>query len=405
MQYIWMICTSLVWIVALSTVTSVQGRATTPGAAAASAPSAAAASLAATTTTEEDEPPAAVAKDATTSSDEPQEEQGVALTFRAMHDKILQGKANGSGAFLAALDQSGGSTPKALASYGLTPEEGNYEVGAESMFDAVHQMRTRIMTSSSFAGDTILGAILFEDTMDRTVNDLPTCQYLWERKGVVPFLKIDKGLKPLEDGIQMLNPIPNLEVLLARGRALGVYGTKARSLIVDPSHPEQIDSLVRQQFELARSVLKAGLVPIVEPEVSIDQESSSKQACEEVLCRALLRELEALRCEAENDDEEDRLHQVLIKITLPEVANQYQDCVDHPCCLRVVALSGGYDQGQAKTKLAENRGIIASFSRALSEGLSHGMTDEEFDACLGTSISAIYEASEAAGDNSVTNTE
>eukprot|EP00536_Pseudo-nitzschia_multiseries_P002696 jgi/Psemu1/294919/fgenesh1_pm.36_\ len=312
----------------------------------------------------------------------------------------IRGKANGSGAFLAALDQSGGSTPKALASYGLTPEEGNYEVGTESMFDAVHQMRTRIMMSPSFTGETILGAILFEDTMDRTVDDLPTCRYLWERKGVVPFLKIDKGLEPLKGSVQMLNPIPDLDALLARARALGVYGTKARSLIVDPHHPEGIDSLVRQQFEVARSVLNAGLVPIVEPEVSIDQESPDKQACEEILCRALVRELEALRLESENDDDEtDRLHQVLIKITPPEVANQYQDCVDHPCCLRVVALSGGYDQNQANDKLAQNRGIIASFSRALSEGLSHGMTDEDFDARLGASISAIYEASEAAGEN------
>jgi len=334
------------------------------------------------------------------------------MTFREMHDKILQGTHKG--AFLAALDQSGGSTPKALASYGLTPELGNYEVGTESMFDAVHAMRTRIMTSPFFTGEKILGAILFEDTMDRTVDGRPTCQYLWDHKDIVPFLKIDKGLEDLpENGsVQMLQPIPNLQTLLERARSVGVYGTKARSLIVNPNHPEQIDALVKQQFELAREVLNAGLIPIIEPEVNIHQETSDKQKCEQILARALVRELEALRLDEDesssddnNDDDDDdddcvarsrlgeRLHKVMIKITLPEVACQYQECVDHPCCLKVVALSGGYNQEEANKKLEKNNGVIASFSRALSEGLSHGMTEDQFNACLATSISRIYDAS------------
>jgi len=339
--------------------------------------------------------------------------------FRAMHAAI-QSDEN-PGAFLAALDQSGGSTPKALAAYGMGPEEGNYEVGTESMFDAVHSMRTRFMTSSCFKGDRILGAILFENTMDRSVEGLPTCEYLWNTKGIVPFLKIDKGLRVMEaidvekggieivegeSSVQILNPIPDLEALLQRAKAKGVYGTKARSLILDPKHPEQIDALVKQQFLLARRVLREGLIPIIEPEVDVTQVSSEKQACEEILCRALLRELDILKEEEslyESDDEiakpdsktllGEALHQVMIKISLPETPNQYQDCVDHPCCLKVVALSGGYDQTEANAKLSLNRGIIASFSRALAEGLSHGMAEDEFESILSESLAKIYEAS------------
>lgn len=329
--------------------------------------------------------------------------------FRAMHSSILARRD--SGAFLAALDQSGGSTPKALAAYGMGPEEGNYEIGTESMFDAVHSMRTRIMTSPCFIGDKILGAILFENTMDRTVNGLPTCEYLWGTKEIVPFLKIDKGLRNLdasdadveivegELSVQVLNPIPDLETLLQRAKSLGVYGTKARSLILNPKHPDHIDALVKQQFEVARSVLREGLIPIIEPEVDVTQDAADKQACEEILCKALLRELEALKDEdslSKADAKtllEDDQHRVMIKISLPEIPNQYQECIDHPCCLQVVALSGGYDQTEASVRLSRSKGIIASFSRALAEGLSHGMTDDEFESCLSQSLSVIHEAS------------
>ena len=298
-----------------------------------------------------------------------------------------------------------------------------YLLASYSMFDAVHKMRTRIMTSPYFTGDKILGAILFEDSMDRTVEGLPTCEYLWQRKGIVPFLKIDKGLQALaavdaEDGngngieiirqgsVQLLNPIPNLEELLQRAKSLGVYGTKARSLILNAQHPDQIDALVQQQFSLARRVLQAGLIPIIEPEVDVNLNATDKQKCEEILCKALLRELDQLLVEDDNDKDDDNdnarhlleqpLHQVMIKITLPEVANQYQDCVNHPCCLKVVALSGGYNQEQANLRLEQNKGVIASFSRALAEGLSHSMTNDEFDACLAKSIAQIYNASASA---------
>jgi fructose-bisphosphate aldolase class I len=300
------------------------------------------------------------------------------------------------------------------------------------MFDAVHSMRTRFMTSSCFNGDRILGAILFEDTMDRTVNSLPTCEYLWKTKGIVPFLKIDKGLRVLEardveqggieivegeSSVQILNPIPDLEALLQRAKSKGVYGTKARSLILNPKHPEHIDALVKQQFLLARRVLREGLIPIIEPEIDVTQESSEKKACEEILCRALLRELDALKeenslyNESSGDDDEnarpdsktilgEALHQVMIKISLPEAPNQYQDCVDHPCCLKVVALSGGYDQTEANAKLSRNQGVVASFSRALAEGLSHGMTEDEFESRLSESLSKIYEASSSSSSSS-----
>ena len=290
------------------------------------------------------------------------------------------------------------------------------------MFDAVHSMRSRIMTSPCFKDDRVLGAILFEDTMDRTVEDIPTCEYLWIMKGIVPFLKIDKGLSNKvakvdsesggieiiegEASVQLLNPIPNLQSLLRRAKAAGVYGTKARSLILDPKHPEQIDALVQQQFEIAREVLKEGLIPIIEPEVDVSQDAADKQACEEILCRALLRELDTLEKEGSlvtKEDSGDSVdaktllgqdnHQVMIKISLPEIPNQYQECVDHPCCLRVVALSGGYNQTEANARLSRNRGIVASFSRALAEGLSHGMTEEEFESKLSESLDRIFEAS------------
>jgi len=343
-----------------------------------------------------------------------------AALFRAMHASVVNKRD--SGAFLAALDQSGGSTPKALQAYGMGPEEGNYEIGTESMFDAVHAMRTRIMTSPCFHGDKVLGAILFEDTMDRMVSGIPTCEYLWKSKGIIPFLKIDKGLRTLEakdvesggieivegeSSVQLLNPIPNLEALLQRAKSLGVYGTKARSLILNPKQPEHIETLVKQQFLLARSVLSEGLIPIIEPEVDITQDAMDKQACEEILCEALLKELDALRdedtlIEGKADCKsllDEANHQVMIKISLPENPNQYQDVVNHPCCLRVVALSGGYDQTEANARLSRNQGIIASFSRALAEGLSHGMTDDEFESILSESLDQIYEASQSSSSS------
>lgn len=280
-----------------------------------------------------------------------------------------------------------------------------------SMFDAVHSMRTRIMTAPCFKADRILGAILFENTMDRSVDGIPTCEYLWSTKGIVPFLKIDKGLRNLEASdidaeikegeasVQVLNPIPELEALLQRAKSRGVYGTKARSLILNPKHPEHIDALVKQQFEVAKIVLREGLVPIIEPEVDVTQDSTDKQACEEILCKAMLRELDALKKEeslSETDAKsllEDDMHRVMIKISLPEKPDQYKECIDHPCCLQVVALSGGYDQTEANARLSCSKGIIASFSRALAEGLSHGMTDGEFESCLSTSLDQIYDAS------------
>lgn len=272
-------------------------------------------------------------------------------------------------------------------------------------------MRTRIVTAPCFNGDKILGAILFEDTMDRTVNGIPTCEYLWSTKGIVPFLKIDKGLRNLEasdtdakitegeQSVQVLNPIPDLETLLQRAKSLGVYGTKARSLILNPKNPEQIDALVKQQFEVAKIVLREGLIPIIEPEVDVTQDAADKQACEEILCKALLRELDALKEEESFSKTDaktllgDDQHRVMIKISLPEIPDQYQECIDHPCCLQVVALSGGYNQTEANARLSGSNGIIASFSRALVEGLFHGMTESEFESCLSDSLAVIFEAS------------
>ena len=246
--------------------------------------------------------------------------------------------------------------------------------------------------------------------MDRTVSGQPTCEYLWKTKGIVPFLKIDKGLRKLEasddveivegeTSVQVLNPIPDLEALLQRAKSLGVYGTKARSLILNPKNPDHIDALVKQQFEVARTVLREGLIPIIEPEVDVTQDPIDKQACEEILSKAMLRELDALKeegCLSGTDAKtllEDDLHRVMIKVSLPEKPDQYQECIDHPCCLQAVALSGGYDQTEANARLSRSKGIIASFSRALAEGLFHGMTDEEFESCLSQSLDRIYEAS------------
>ena len=278
--------------------------------------------------------------------------------------------------FIAALDQSGGSTPKALKLYGI--DEDAYS-GDAQMFDLVHEMRTRIITSPSFDGDRILGAILFEDTMDRDVDGRPTADYLWNVKKVVPFLKVDKGLADEQDGAQVMKPIPGLDDLLARARAKGVFGTKMRSVIKLPG--AGLDDVVDQQFEIGRQILAAGLVPIVEPEVDIH--SPEKGKAEEQLKAALLNNLDSLA-----DDQA-----VMLKLTLPDVDNHYRELVDHPRVLRVVALSGGYNREDACAKLAANQGVIASFSRALTEGLTAQQSDEEFDAALDAAVTAIATAS------------
>jgi fructose-bisphosphate aldolase class I len=278
--------------------------------------------------------------------------------------------------FIAALDQSGGSTPKALALYGI--DESAYS-SEEEMFDLIHEMRSRIITSPSFNGDRVLGAILFVMTMDRTVEGKDTAAFLWEDKGVVPFLKVDKGLADEVDGAQLMKPIPGLDDLLARAVAKGVFGTKMRSVIARADRAG-VDAVVAQQFELGRQILDAGLVPIIEPEVLIA--SATKAEAEELLKAGILTHLDQLGDE-----------QVMLKLSLPTVDDFYRDLVGHPNVLRVVALSGGYPRDEANELLARNHGVIASFSRALTENLSAKQTDEEFDAALAETIGGIYAAS------------
>ncbi|MBX7454345.1 fructose bisphosphate aldolase [Mycolicibacterium sp. 3033] len=278
--------------------------------------------------------------------------------------------------FIAALDQSGGSTPKALKLYGI--DEDAYS-GDAQMFDLVHEMRSRIVTSPSFDGDRILGAILFEDTMDRDVDGRPTADYLWNVKKIVPFLKVDKGLADEQDGAQVMKPIPGLDDLLGRARDKGVFGTKMRSVIKAPG--AGVQAVVDQQFEIGKQILAAGLVPIIEPEVDIH--SPQKAEAEDQLKAALLAGLDAL------DDEQT----VMLKLTLPSTDNLYRELVDHPKVVRVVALSGGYDRDEACDKLAANHGVIASFSRALTEGLTAQQSDDEFNATLDAAITAIAKAS------------
>jgi len=281
--------------------------------------------------------------------------------------------------FIAALDQSGGSTPKALGLYGI--DESQYS-GEEEMFDLVHEMRTRIITSPSFTSDHIIGAILFEQTMDREIEGMPTGDYLWQKKGVVPFLKIDKGLADLDQGVQLMKPMPDLADLLRRGVEKHMFGTKERSVIKE-NDAAGIAKVVAQQFEVGRQVLDAGLMPILEPEVDIH--ASDRAAIEETLKRELLAGLDALP-EGE---------QVMLKLTIPEQDGFYGDLVAHPKVLRVVALSGGFARDEANEKLARNPGVIASFSRALSEGLSAQQSQEEFDATLADAASKIHAASVA----------
>jgi fructose-bisphosphate aldolase, class I len=286
-------------------------------------------------------------------------------------------KVRTAGGFIAALDQSGGSTPKALKLYGV--DESQYQ-GEDEMFDRIHEMRSRIITSPSFTGDRVLGAILFEQTMDRQIEGRDTGDYLWEVKGVVPFLKVDKGLADEADGVQVMKPIGGLDDLLTRAVDKGMFGTKMRS-VVKLANPVGVDAVVDQQFDLGRQILAAGLVPIIEPEVDIH--SPEKAEAEALLKAAILRQLDALP-EGE---------QIMLKLTLPSEDGYYSDLVSHPKVLRVVALSGGYSRDEANERLARNPGVIASFSRALTEGLTAQQTDEEFDSTLDTAIKAIFEAS------------
>ena len=278
--------------------------------------------------------------------------------------------------FVAALDQSGGSTPKALRLYGIGEDE---YAGDEEMFELVHQMRTRIITSPSFDGNRILAAILFENTMDREIEGHPTADYLWNVKEVVPILKVDKGLADEADGAKVMKPIPNLDDLLSRAVDKGIFGTKMRSFITLPG--KGLDAVVEQQFEIARQILAAGLVPIVEPEVDIH--SGRKAEAEEQLTAGLLDQVSKL----------DDGQVVMLKLTLPETDNLYSELVAHPNVLRVLALSGGYTRDEACARLARNKGVIASFSRALTEGLTAQQSDEEFDAVLDKSIAEIAAAS------------
>jgi fructose-bisphosphate aldolase class I len=279
--------------------------------------------------------------------------------------------------FIAALDQSGGSTPKALRLYGV--EENEYS-GEEEMFTKVHEMRTRIVTSPSFNGDRILGAILFENTMDREIRGQGSAQYLWREKRVVPFLKVDKGLADEADGVQVMKPMPGLEELLERAKEAGVFGTKMRS-VIKQADESGIARVVEQQFEIGLQIVEAGLVPIIEPEVDIH--CPDKMAAEMMLEESIMSHLDEL--------EDHQL--VMLKLTLPDHDDLYERAVDHPNVLRVVALSGGYSRLRANNKLARNHGMIASFSRALSEGLNAKQSDEEFDDLLDESIQSIFDAS------------
>lgn len=289
-----------------------------------------------------------------------------------------QQMSSGNG-FVAALDQSGGSTPKALALYGVT--EDAYGSDAE-MYDMIHAMRSRIAASPAFTGDKVVGAILFEMTMDRQMGGKPAATYLWEERGVVPFLKVDKGLADEANGVRLMKPMPDLDALLERAVAAGIFGTKMRS-VIDAAAPRGIAANVAQQFEIGHQILGHGLIPIIEPEVTIS--IADKAGAETMLLAELTKHLDALP--------DDR--QVMLKLTLPEVANLYQPLVNHPRVMRVVALSGGYTRDEANSRLSQNTGMIASFSRALTEGLSAGQSDAEFDAILADTIDSIYQASVA----------
>jgi fructose-bisphosphate aldolase class I len=293
-------------------------------------------------------------------------------TFEKQLQKIKSDKG-----FIAALDQSGGSTPKALKLYGVNEDAWSNE---QEMYDVVHKMRSRIVTSPAFDGKRLIGAILFENTMDRDIAGKPTPTYLWEVKNVVPFLKVDKGLADEKDGVQLMKPIAGLDSLLKRAKAKNVFGTKMRS-VIKQANQAGINAIVKQQFDLAKQILAAGLVPIIEPEVDI--KTPNKEEAEELLKAAITKELKALKPD----------QRVMLKLTIPSKDNLYSDLIKHPNVLRVVALSGGYSRDEANKKLARNNGMTASFSRALAEGLKAQQSDKEFNAALDSSIDSIYRAS------------
>lgn len=279
--------------------------------------------------------------------------------------------------FVAALDQSGGSTPKALKLYGINDDAWASD---EEMFGLIHDMRTRIVKSPAFTGDKVMGAILFERTMDGEIDGVPTATYLWEKRGVVPFLKVDKGLAPEENGVQLMNPMPDLDALLERAVAKGVFGTKMRS-VINAANADGIAANIAQQFEVGLQILGHGLVPIIEPEVTIT--IADKAEAEDLVLAEITKQLDTVPADK----------QVMLKLSLPEKANQYKSLVDHPRVMRVVALSGGYSRDEANRRLCENTGMIASFSRALTEGLSAQQDDSDFDAMLAGTIESIYDAS------------
>ncbi|AWI12472.1 fructose bisphosphate aldolase [Caldifermentibacillus hisashii] len=293
-----------------------------------------------------------------------------------MNQEQLKRMQSGKG-FIAALDQSGGSTPKALKAYGISEDRYSND---EEMFVIIHEMRTRIIKSPAFHSKHILGAILFENTMDRYIDGQYTADFLWEKKGIVPFLKVDKGLAPLKDGVQVMKPIDGLDNLLKRANERNIFGTKMRSFIKE-ANAEGIKTVVQQQFDIAKQIAAAGLVPIIEPEVDIH--AQDKAESERILKEEFFKQLAKL----------DENVKVMFKVSLPTEDNFYSDLIKDPHVVRVVALSGGYSQAEANKILARNHGMIASFSRALTEGLSANQTDEEFNAILGKSIEAIAEAS------------
>ncbi|MDB2409965.1 fructose bisphosphate aldolase [Pseudomonadales bacterium] len=286
-------------------------------------------------------------------------------------------KIESDNGFIAALDQSGGSTPKALKLYGI--EETDFNSDTE-MFDIVHQMRTRIITSPNFNGERLLGAILFENTLDRDIDGINSAKFLWHKKNVVPFLKVDKGLGEVANGVQLMKPINELADLLQKAQAQDVFGTKMRS-VIKMADAKGIAKLVEQQFDIGKQIIRAGLIPIIEPEIDIH--STEKQAAEVLLKEQLLFQLNQL----DNDQ------RVMLKLTPPEQTNFYDSCIDHPNVIRVVALSGGYNRIEANRRIAENNGMVASFSRALTEGLSIKQSDDAFNQALDTSIESIYQAS------------
>jgi len=294
------------------------------------------------------------------------------LTFDQQLEKIQ--KENG---FIAALDQSGGSTPKALHLYGIGTSDYSDD---EEMFDRIHEMRTRIITSPSFGGDRILGTILFENTMNRTISGMGSANYLWQKKRVVPFLKVDRGLEEEKDGVQMMKPMPGLEELLRQAGSNEVFGTKMRSVIKTANEPG-VTAIVDQQFKIGKQIISAGLVPILEPEVDIHSET--KSAAEEMLLKRLMERIRGLSSG----------QKVMLKVSLPNRDNLYAPCIEHPNVLKVVALSGGHSREDANALLARNNGMTASFSRALTEGLTAQQSDEKFNAILDSTIESIFQAS------------